>query len=125
MTTTPEQDNTAVIAQAFFIGNLLFVGVFYIALWLLYTLRYSTASTFSQQHLRQSLISSSVSTIIFIGINLFIILTDGYASLTGLVCLEVYFMIIVPLFLAVGLMGFIKAIQGKLFIYPFIGKHIS
>ncbi|PCJ30756.1 MAG: hypothetical protein COA90_08290 [Gammaproteobacteria bacterium] len=125
MTSTQEQDNTAVIAQAFFIGNLLFVGVLYIALWGLYTLRYSTSSAFSQQHLRQSLMSSSLSTLIFMGINLFIILTDGYASLTGLVCLEVYFMFIVPLFLAVGLMGFIKAIQGKEFIYPFIGKRIS
>jgi len=115
-------DNTAAFAEAFFIGNLLFVGVFYLALWLLYFLRYRCTSVVAKNHLGQTLIASSLSTIIFLSINVYILLTDGYASLTALFLLEVYFMLIVPLFLAAGIMGFTKAIKGLDFNFPLIGQ---
>ena len=118
----PSNDNTAALSEAFFIGNLLFVGVFYIALWFLYFWRYQHSSLMVKKHLSQTLIASSVSTIIFLVINLFILLTDGYASLTALLFLEVYFMLVVPLFLVVGIMGFAKAIKGLEFNYPLIGQ---
>jgi len=115
-------DNTAAFAEAFYIGNLLFVGVFYIALWALYFLRYTRTTTMAQKHLNQTLMASSLSTIIFLTINLYIVLTDGYASLTALFLLELYFMLIVPLCLAAGIMGFTKAIKGLDFNYPLIGQ---
>jgi hypothetical protein len=118
----PSQDNTAAFAEAFFIGNLLFVGIFYIALWTLYFLRYNTTSSVSKKHLSQALIASSLSTIIFLSINVFILLTDGYHSLKALFGLEFYYMLIVPLFLAAGIMAFTKAIKGLEFNYPFIGQ---
>ncbi|MBE9560467.1 MAG: hypothetical protein IMF15_06730 [Proteobacteria bacterium] len=37
-------DHTAAYAEDFYIGNLLFVGVFYLALWILYFLRYERSS---------------------------------------------------------------------------------
>ena len=117
-----ENDHIGAYAQAFFIANLLFVGVFYLALWLLYFLRYKQASTVSQQHIRQSLFASSISTGIFAIINIVILQTDGYASLTALLSLEVYFMFIAPLFLIVGLMGFAKAVRDLAFNYPLFGK---
>ena len=117
-----QDDNTAAFAEAFFIGNLLFVGIFYIALWILYFLRYEQTSIVSKRHLSQTLIASSLSTIIFLSINLFILLTDGYASLTALFSLEVYFMLIVPLFLTAGVIGFTKAIKKVEFSYPLIGQ---
>jgi len=115
-------NNTAAFAEAFFIGNLLFVGVFYVALWILYFLRYRYGSMIVKNHLSQTLMASSLSTIIFMSFNLYILLTDGYASLTALFLLELYFMLIVPLFLAAGIMGFSKAIKGLAFNYPFIGQ---
>jgi len=116
------KDNTAAFSEAFFIGNLLFVGVFYIALWVLYFLRYKSTSVVGKKHLGQALIASSLSTITFLSINVFILLTDGYHSLKALFGLEVYYMLIVPLFLAAGIMAFTRAIKGEEFSYPLIGQ---
>jgi len=115
-------DNTAAFAEAFFIANLLFVGLFYLVLWALYFLRYQQTSAFAQKHLSQSLIASSISTAIFVAINIFIMMTDGYASLTALFSLEVYFMLLVPMFLVVGIIGFTRAIKGLDYSYPLIGQ---
>lgn len=117
-------DHTAAFAEAFFIGNLLFVGAFYLALWVLYFLRYKKASAITRNHLKQALVGSSISTAIFISINIFIMLTSGYASVTALFSLEVYFMLLLPLFLVVGILGFSKAIKGIDFSYPLIGRFI-
>ena len=117
-------DHTAAYAEAFFIGNLLFVGTFYLALWILYFLRYEKASAITQRHLKQTLIGSSISTSIFIAINIFIMLTSGYASVTALFSLEFYFMILLPLFLIVGILGFTRAIKGIDFSYPIIGRFV-
>ena len=118
-------DHTAAYAEAFYIGNLLFVGVFYLALWMLYFMRYKNACVITQSHLKQTLIASSISTTIFIVINIFIVLTSGYTSVTALFSLELYFMILLPLFLVVGIMGFTKAIKGIDFTYPLIGRLIK
>lgn len=114
-------DNTAAFAEAFFIANLLFVGLFYLALWVMYFLRFRRTTAIGQHHLRQSLMASSVSTAIFILINAYIILTTGYASLNALFSLEVYYMLIVPIFLVLGIIAFTKAIKGIRFSYPVIG----
>ena len=119
------QDHTAAFAQAFFIGNLLFVGAFYLALWVLYFLNYKKASAITLNHLKQALFGSSISTAIFIVINIYIMQTGGYASLTALLSLEFYFMILLPLFLVVGILGFTKAIKGIAFSYPLIGRFIK
>ena len=122
MTTPISDDNTAAFAEAFFIANLLFVGVFYLALWLLYFMRYKQTSAIGKQHLSQTLLASSLSTIIFLAINVLILLTNGYASLTALFSLELYYMLIVPLFLTVGIIAFTKAVKGLTFSYPLIGQ---
>lgn len=121
----PSNDFTAAYAEAFYIGNLLFVGVFYLALWTLYLLRYEKSSLITQRHLKQSLIGSSISTAIFAAINIFILLTSGYASLIALFSLEFYYMLLLPLFLVVGIQGFSKAIKGLNFSYPLIGRLLN
>ena len=118
--TSTQNSHTGAFAEAFFIANLLFVGVFYLALWVLYLLRYQSASAVDKQHLHQTLLASSISTAIFIVLNLNIMLTDGYASLMALFSLEVYFMLIVPLFLIAGIIGFTKAIKSLAYTYPLL-----
>ena len=118
-------DHTAAFAEAFYIGNLLFVGVFYLALWLLYFLRYKKTSTITQRHLKQTLIGSSISTGIFVCINIFIMATSGYASVTALLLLEFYFMLLLPVFLVVGILGFSKAIKGQDYHYPLLGRLLN
>lgn len=115
-------DNTAAIAEAFVIANLLFVGVFYLALWVLYLHRSNRCSDVGKNHLNQSLLVSSLTTFIFIVINVYIVLTTGYASLNALFTLEVYYMLVVPIFLVLAIIGFTKAIKGNIYIYPVIGR---
>ena len=121
----PANDFTAAYAEAFYIGNLLFVGVFYLALWVLYLFHYEKSSLITQRHLKQTLIGSSISTAIFVAINIFILLTSGYASVTALFTLEFYFMLILPLFFVAGIMGFSRAIKGLDFSYPLIGHLLN
>ncbi len=125
MTRYQSKDHSGAFAQAFFIANLLFVGVFYLALWALYLLRYRHATPVNRQHLRQSLVAASLSTALFALINLIIVVTGGYHSVTGLFLLELYFMLIVPLFLVAGILGFTKAIRGDDFTYPLVGALVK
>ncbi len=117
-------DHTAAYAEAFYIANLLFVGIFYLALWALYFLRNKNTSPVAQHHLKQTLLASSITTLLFIAINIFIMLTVGYASAIGLFSLEFYFMIILPLCLIVGILGFTKAIKNQDFTFPLIGRFV-
>ncbi len=120
----PTEDHTGTIAEALFIANLLFVGIFYLFLWGLYFISYENASAVSKNHLKQTLIASSISTFIVIIINIIIIMTTGYASATALILAEVYLMLIVPLFLIIGILGFTKAVQGLDFTFPLIGRFV-
>ncbi|MEB8430646.1 hypothetical protein OO007_00265 [Cocleimonas sp. KMM 6892] len=116
------EDHAGTIAEAFFIANLLFVGIFYVLLWGLYFMAYKNASAVSKHHLKQTLIASSVSTSIAILLNIIILLTTGYASATALILAEVYLMVVVPAFLIAGILGFTKAVQGLDFTFPLIGR---
>ncbi len=120
-----KNDHTAAWAEAFYIGNLLFVGIFYLALWVLYFLHYKKTSATDQYHLKQALLASSITTIVFIIINSIILLTSGYTTLSGLLLLKLYYMILLPAFLIVGILAFTKAIKGVDYNYPLIGRFIS
>lgn len=118
-------DHTAAFAEAFYIGNLLFVGFFYLALWVLYFRRFKKTSAIGRHHLKQALLGSSITTSIFILINIIIMLTSGYASLTALLFLELYYMLLLPVFLVIGILAFSKAIKDMDYNYPLIGRFIQ
>ncbi len=118
-------DHTAAFAEAFFIANLLFIGVFYIALWLLYFSQYKDTSEVGKHHLKQTLLAASISTGIVILMNVGIVLTTGYASLAGLFMAEFYLMLVVPVFLIMGIFGFTKAVKDEKFTFPVIGRLIK
>jgi len=121
---TVKHDHSAAFAEAFYIANLLFVGPFYLALWILYLLRYDKTSDIARHHMKQALIASSITTSLFMVINLTILLTSGYASLPALLSLEIYFMLIVPAFLLIGILAFVRAIRNEGFNYPLIGRRV-
>jgi len=120
-----KNDHTAAWAEAFYIGNLLFVGLFYLALWVLYFVRYKKTSAIDQHHLKQTLLASSITTVVFVIINSIILLTGGYFTLSGILLLELYYMIFLPVFLIVGIIAFSKAIKGVDYNYPLIGRFIA
>jgi len=118
-------DHTAAFAEAFFMANLLFVGIFYIALWVLFKMNYKDASIAGKHHLKQTLLAATISTVIFVLLNIVIVITDGYNSLTGLFMLELYYMLVVPVFLIMGIFAFTKAVQDEIYTFPVIGKLVS
>jgi len=117
-----KQSHSAAYAEGFYIGNLLFVGLFYVLLWILFTLKYKQANAVAQSHIKQTLILSSITSSIFLLINIIIMLTTGYASAPALIILEVYYMLIAPVFLALGIFGFMRATKQQEYCYPMIGK---
>lgn len=127
MNTDTRDDHTAVLAVAFFIANLLFIifgGVFYLALWVLYIRRYKNASRIVQNHLKQALIAASLSTMIFIAINIFIVYTGGYVPLSrsAIIAIELYGLLVLPVFMGLGIFALLKAIKNEDIRYPVIGR---
>lgn len=115
-------DHTAAIAEALFLANLLFIGIVYIALCVFYIVKYKNTTPVGQSHLKQTLIASTISTLIVIVMNIFVLLTSGYASATGLIMAEVYLMLVVPAFMIVGIFGFTKAVNEQFYKFPLIGR---
>ncbi len=115
----------AIVAQACMLANLLFAGIVYGGLWYLYLRHYAQAGPLVQQHIKQAVWVASISTGLFIVLNGIILLQGGYHTITALMLLEIYYMLIVPLFFIPGLMALVKAIQGRGYRYPLIGKWLK
>jgi hypothetical protein len=127
MTNRTTNDHTAVYAVVFFMANVLFVifgGVFYLALWVLYLRRYKNASLVTRNHLKQALIAASLSTAIFILINIYIMVSGGYIPLSrsAIVAIELYGLVVLPLFMATGVFALFGAIKNEDVRYPLIGR---
>lgn len=122
-------NNTAALGVVFFMANVLFVifgGIFYLALWVLYFRRYKTSSPVTQNHLKQALIAASISTVIFVAINIFIMFTGGYVPLSrsAIIAIELYGLLVLPIFMATGVYALSKAIRNEDVRYPLIGRLI-
>jgi len=115
-------DYTGAVAMAFFIANLLFIGIFYLGLWVLYFLTYNNASQVSKNYIKQALWVSSITTAIALTLALIAFFTTGFASVQALIMAEVYLMVVVPLFMLLGILGFTKAINERNFKFPLIGN---
>ena len=115
-------DYAGAVAEAFFIANLLFIGIFYFVLWGLYLLAYKDASQISKNHIKQVLWASTFTTLIAVTLMLIALMTTGFASVQALIMAEVYLMVVVPIFMLLGILGFTKAINEKDFKFPIIGN---
>jgi len=118
-------DYMGAVAAALFMANLLFIGIFYLILWGFYFIAYKNASQVSKNHIKQALIGATISTLIALALNIFVITTTGYASATALIVAEVYLMLVVPLFMIIGILAFIKAVNEIDYPYPIIGKMLG
>ena len=119
------RDYTGAVAMAFFMANLLFIGIVYLILWGLYFLAYQNASQVSKNHIKQALWGSTITTSIALILVIIAFSTTGFASLQALLMAEIYLMIIVPLFMLLGILGFSKAINERNFRFPIIGNMLG
>ena len=118
-------DYTGAVAMAFFMANLLFIGIVYLILWGLYFLAYQNVSQVSKNHIKQALWGSTITTSIAIILAIIAFSTTGFASVEALLMAEIYLMIIVPLFMLLGILGFSKAINERNFRFPIIGNMLG
>ncbi len=118
-------DYTGAVAMAFFMANLLFIGIFYSILWSLYFLAYKNASQVSKNHIKQALWGSTITTSIALTLAGIAYFTTGFASVQALIMAEVYLMVIVPIFMLLGVLGFSKAINERNFRFPILGNLLS
>lgn len=120
-----QRQSSGALAYSIYIANLLFTGLGLVVL-IAYSVRKSQGiKNLSNIHIKQSLLASILTTLVFIVINLYIIFfTPGHLSLTGLVILEVYYMFIVPICVIPGIVGLTRAINGKDYTFPMIGRHL-
>ena len=119
------RDYTGAVAMALFIANLLFIGIVYFILWGLYFSVYKNASQVSKNHIKQALWGSTITTSIALILVIIAFSTTGFASLQALLMAEIYLMIIVPIFVLLGILGFSKAINERNFSFPIIGNMLG
>ena len=125
MTEGEYQDRTGAIAQAFYLLNLLFTGIGLVVIVYLYLRKRATASNLVRQHLHQCLLATAITSVLFLLFNILIISRDGYFSMSGLIILEVYYMIIVPICFVPGIIGLNRALKGQEYYFPLVGKLVS
>ena len=127
MTDDTKIDHTATLAVVLYMANVLFVvfgGVFYLALWLLYLRRYKTSSPLAQSYLKQALIAASLSTAIFVVINIYIFANGGYIPLSrsAIVAIELCRPFSLWLWPAPGVFALFKSIKNERFNFPLINR---
>ncbi len=113
---------TAAASWMLYILNLLLPGLFFLVLLALWVLKRQDDNTFLRLHVRQAFAGALTTTVVFYLIYMAIAPVGGYRSMEGLIGLEFYYMVLVPLFFIPGLLALMKVFAGKTFRYPVVGQ---
>jgi len=113
----------AVYAELFFLLNLVFLPVLgFIILTILYMRYRDTAPVLARCHLRQTFKASIWAGIMLVLVNGLIILLGGYDSPSVWLIVILYLTSIHSVFIMFGTFGLTRAMNGKHYHYPLIGK---
>lgn len=111
----------AVISAGLYLINLLLPLLPLLGLVWLYFQHRNHAPRLAKINLMQALIGAALSSALFAAANILILSLGGYRSLHALIVFEVYYILVVPLFLIPGLITLVKAMSGQLYRFPLIG----
>jgi len=113
----------AVSAELFFLLNLVFLPVVgFIVLSVLYLRYRNTAPALARCHLRQTFNASIWAGIMLVLVNGLIILLGGYDSPSVWIIVILYLTSIHTVFIMLGTFGLTRAMNGKHYHYPVIGR---
>lgn len=113
----------AVLAELFFLLNLVFLPVIgFIVLSVLYLRYRNTAPALAHCHLRQTFKASILAGIMLVLVNGVIILLGGYDSPSVWIIVILYLTSIHTVFIMLGTFGLTRAMNGKHYHYPVIGR---
>ena len=115
--------NLAVAAELFFLLNLVFLPVIGFIILLGLYLRYKNhASALVRCHLRQTFVASIWAGVMLVLVNGLIIFLGGYDSPSVWVIVILYLTSIHSAFIMFGTFGLTRAMNGKHYHYPLIGR---
>lgn len=118
----PGQD-VAIAAEALFLVNLLALPFFgFLGLLVLYLRFHRSAPPLAHCHLGQTMSASLWGALLLLAVNALILLLGGYAAPSTWVVLILYFSICHSTLVILGVIGLAKAMSGKPYRYPLIGR---
>lgn len=120
---TPPGQSLAVMAEVLYLANLLLLpGLAFLILIGLWFKHRHQAPTLAQSHLHQTIVASIWAGVLLILANGAIIFLGGYAQPSTWVVAILYFTIFHSTLVLLGVLGLAKAMAGKAFVLPFLGK---
>ena len=113
----------AVSAEVLYLTNLLLLpGLAFIVLLTIYVRHIKQAPPLAACHLRQTVSASLWAAMILIIVNILIIALGGYTSSWTWVIVILYFTLCHAALVLLGTMGLAKAMAGKLYRFPIVGR---
>ena len=121
--TQPPGQSLAVMAEVLYLTNLLLLpGLAFLALLFVYRRQIKQAPPLAVCHLRQTLSASIWAGIILVIANLVILVLGGYTSSWTWVIVIIYFTVCHAAFVLVGTVGLARAMAGKNYRFPLVGR---
>ena len=113
----------AVTAEVLYLANLLLLpGLAFLVLLVVWNRHRHSAPALARCHLRQTLAASLWAGALLVIANAAIILLGGYHQPSTWVIAILYFTLFHSTFVLLGVLGLAKAMAGKAFVYPLIGR---
>ena len=119
----PDDTRLAIVIESLYLGNLLLApGLAYgVLLWLHVTAR-TAGKPVATCHLAQTLRAGLLGVLLPAATIAYIMAVGGFITLGAWVAAEVYIIFIHTPMILLGLVGLIKAMAGKPYVYPWIGR---
>ena len=113
----------AIAAESLFLANLLLIpGLGFLVLAVLFFKYHKNTAPLALCHLEQTFYASLWGGVLLVVINLLILLLGGYQGAYTWMIVILYFTICHSSLILIGMFGLAKAMAGKCFKYPLIGK---
>ena len=118
-------ETLAVVAESLYLANLLLLpGVCFLILLRLYFKHREDAPPLARNHLEQTVSASLWAGVLLVAVNLGIILLGGYRGPDTWLIVILYFTICHSSLILLGMLGLAKALAGRCFRYPLIGRRL-
>ncbi|MCU7931553.1 MAG: hypothetical protein KZQ90_12195 [Candidatus Thiodiazotropha sp. (ex Codakia rugifera)] len=119
----PPGTRLAIIAESLYLANLLLVpGLAFVLLMVIFFKHGKETPPLALSHLQQTFSASLWAGVLLVLVNLFIILMGGYEGPNTWMAVIIYFTLCHSTLILIGMFGLAKALAGKCFRYPLIGR---
>ncbi|PVV08038.1 MAG: hypothetical protein B6D77_12755 [gamma proteobacterium symbiont of Ctena orbiculata] len=119
----PPGTGMAVTAESLYLANLLLIpGIAFVILMVIYFKQSKSLPPLARSHLDQTVSASLWAGVLLVIVNLVILLLGGYDGAYTWMVVIIYFTVCHSSLILIGMLGLAKAMAGKCFRYPLIGR---